>query len=57
MSEISELIYGLEQTIRVLKYDKELTKYRWMIDELEGLVHEAKEQQKDELDDRDFLGY
>lgn len=56
MSEIAELIYGLEQTIRVLKYDKELVSYRWMIDELERLVHEAKEQEKDELSDADYLG-
>lgn len=56
MSEITELIYGLEQTIRVLKYDRELVDYRWMIDELERLVHEAKEQERDTRADRDYLG-
>lgn len=56
MSEITELIYGLEQTIRVLKYDKQLVDYRWMIDELERLVHEAKEQELESLSDADYLG-
>lgn len=56
MSEIAELIYGLEQTIRVLKYDKQLVDYRWMIDELERLVHEAKEQESDSMSEADYLG-
>lgn len=56
MSEITELIYGLEQTIRVLKYDRQLNDYRWMIEELERLVHEAKEQQQNSMTDADYLG-
>lgn len=54
MERIEDVIYDIKQIIREIRYDKSLTKYFWVLEDLERLLADIKAQKDAESDLHDL---
>jgi hypothetical protein len=47
---MEEMLYNLEQMAREIRYDRNLSKYLWVIDEIERLKAEIEKQRTEDKD-------
>lgn len=54
MGRIKDVVYDLRQLIREIKYDKSLSKYSWVSEDLERLIADIEAQRETENEPYDL---